>query len=169
MPTKKVFYSFHFDNDVMRVQLIRNIGSLEENKPVNPNDWEEVKRGGDIAIRNWINASMNNKECVIVLIGEQTASRKWVKYEIEKAWSEGKGVLGIYIHNLSCANKYKTTGDGRCAQGNNPFYQFTVYNGQRLSSIVPCHNPSALDAYGDISRNLEAWVNNAISIRKKYS
>ncbi len=29
-----VFYSFHFDNDVMRVQQIRNIGAIEDNKPV---------------------------------------------------------------------------------------------------------------------------------------
>ena len=28
-----VFYSFHFDNDVMRVQQIRNIGSIEGNSP----------------------------------------------------------------------------------------------------------------------------------------
>ncbi len=26
---RKVFYSFHFDNDVMRVQQIRNMGVLE--------------------------------------------------------------------------------------------------------------------------------------------
>lgn len=37
---------------------------------------------------------------MVVLIGEDTAKRKWVKYEIKKAWNEGKGVLGIYIHNL---------------------------------------------------------------------
>lgn len=28
-----VFYSFHFDNDVMRVQQVRNIGSIEGESP----------------------------------------------------------------------------------------------------------------------------------------
>ena len=31
MARRSVFFSFHFDNDVMRVQQIRNIGSLEDN------------------------------------------------------------------------------------------------------------------------------------------
>ena len=35
-----VFYSFHFGNDVMRVQQIRNIGSIEGNAPTTPNEWE---------------------------------------------------------------------------------------------------------------------------------
>lgn len=30
MTKRRVFYSFHYENDVMRVQQIRNIGVLEE-------------------------------------------------------------------------------------------------------------------------------------------
>ena len=40
------------------------------------------------------------RSCVVVLIGSETASRKWVQYEIEQGWKRGKGVVGIYIHNL---------------------------------------------------------------------
>jgi len=36
---RQVFYSFHYDNDVFRVQQIRNIGMLEENTPVSVNEW----------------------------------------------------------------------------------------------------------------------------------
>jgi hypothetical protein len=32
MAKKQIFLSFHFDNDVMRVQQIRNIGVLEGNE-----------------------------------------------------------------------------------------------------------------------------------------
>ena len=81
-----VFYSFHFDNDVMRVQQIRNIGSLEGNAPTTPNDWERLKRTGNNAVENWIDQNMKYKRCVIVLIGSETASRPWVQYEIIKAW-----------------------------------------------------------------------------------
>lgn len=48
---RQVFYSFHFDNDVMRVQQIRNIGVVEGNKPVAPNNWEQIKRS-EYAVKN---------------------------------------------------------------------------------------------------------------------
>ena len=46
MVKRQIFYSFHYKNDVMRVQQIRNIGALEDNKPVSVNEWENVKRIG---------------------------------------------------------------------------------------------------------------------------
>ena len=39
MPKRQVFFSFHFKNDVMRVQQIRNIGVIEGNTPVSPSNW----------------------------------------------------------------------------------------------------------------------------------
>lgn len=63
MPKRQVFYSFHFDNDVMRVQLIRNIGVIEGNTPVSANDWEELKRKGDSAVEKWIDENMKNRLC----------------------------------------------------------------------------------------------------------
>lgn len=155
MAKKPVFYSFHYDNDVMRVQQIRNIGMLEGNNPVNPNDWETVKRGGEASIKRWIDENMKYKQCVIVLVGSDTSQRPWVRYEIEKAWNDGKPIFGIYIHNLKCPR------NGTCRKGNNPFKLFTLEDGRALSSIVPCYDPISYDAYGDISRNLEKWVNAA--------
>jgi hypothetical protein len=61
---RQIFYSFHFANDVMRVQQIRNIGAFEDNKPVSVNDWEEVKKKGDAAIEKWIDDNMNYRSCV---------------------------------------------------------------------------------------------------------
>lgn len=160
MAKRQVFYSFHFDNDVMRVQQIRNIGVIEDNKPVSVNQWEEVKRKGENSIKRWIDENMNYKSCLVVLIGEQTANRKWVKYEIEKAWNDGKGVVGVYIHNLRCPRS------GTSNKGANPFEQFTLTNGKKLSDLVECHNPWSLDAYNDIKNNLESWIEDAIKQRK---
>ncbi len=157
----QIFYSFHFDKDVMRVQQIRNIGTIEGNAPVSVNDWEQVKRGGTKAIENWIDQNMKYKNCVVVLIGEDTADREWVKYEIKKAWSDGRGLVGIYIHNLKCPR------NGISQQGKNPFDQFTI-NGRSMSSIVTCYNPSSYDTYGDIKNNLERLVEEAISVRNNY-
>ena len=61
---RQVFYSFHYKNDVMRVSQIRNIGALEDNKPVSDNDWEEVKRKGDDNVKKWINDNMKYRSCL---------------------------------------------------------------------------------------------------------
>lgn len=158
---RKIFYSFHYDNDVFRVQQIRNIGELEENKPVTPNKWEEIQRGGKVAVKKWIDENLRGKSCLVVLVGTKTAERKWVKYEIQQAWENGLGVMGIYIHNL------KDPRYGTCACGKNPFSNFIVEN-KLMDTIVKCHFPNPYDAYNDIAANLETWVEEAILIRQKW-
>ena len=51
-------------------------------------------------IESWIDNQMAKRSCVVVLIGENTAGRKWINYEIKKAIELDKGIVGIYIHNL---------------------------------------------------------------------
>lgn len=156
---RQIFYSFHYDNDVFRVQQIRNIGALEDNKPVSANEWETVKKGGDSAIEKWIDDNMKYRSCVVVLIGAKTANRKWVKHEIQKAWKDGKGLLGIYVHNLSCPR------NGKCSPGPNPFAQFTFKDGNGNVKSIPCKNPSSINAYNEIKDNLEDWIEEAIRNR----
>lgn len=155
-----VFYSFHFDNDVMRVQQVRNIGSIEGNSPTSPNEWERLKRTGRAAVQNWIDQNMKYKRCVIVLIGSDTAGRPWINYEIEKAWKSGKALLGIYIHNLNCPR------NGTCRKGRNPFDEFQFNDGTKLSSFVPCHDPNPGNAYNEISNNIANWINHAIQNKR---
>ena len=83
--TRKVFYSFHYKTDVTRVQMVRNIGVLDKNPLVAPNKWEELKRKGDKAVKDWIDSNLKGKSCLIVLIGEDTANSKWEDYEIRQA------------------------------------------------------------------------------------
>lgn len=158
MAQRKIFYSFHFNNDVMRVQQVRNMGVVDGDEPVSPNAWEEVKKKGDPAVKKWIDDNMNGKSCTIVLIGTETHKRPLVRYEIERAWTEGKGVLGIHIHNLKCPN------NGTCSKGTNPFDSFTFkLNGTVVTPKV--YDPKASDAYNDIKTNLSAWVEAAIKQR----
>ncbi len=161
MPKRQVFFSFHFNNDVMRVQQIRNIGVIEGNTPVSVNDWETVKRRGDTAIRQWIDSNMKYHSCVIVLIGSETSNRKWVKYEIKKAWEEGKALLGIYIHNVNCPR------NGKSRVGSNPFNAYNI-NGVSMADIVPSYNPSSGNAYADIANNMDSLIEKAIRIRNSY-
>lgn len=159
MAKRQVFYSFHYDNDVFRVQQIRNIGALEDNKPVSANEWENVKRGGEASIKKWIDDNLRYRSCVVVLVGEETANRKWVRYEIEKAWELGKGLVGVYIHNL------KDPRTGKSSKGKNPFEQFEFDDGTKLSSVVKCYNPNPNDTYNEIKDNLEDWIEEAIASR----
>ncbi|MDY0011462.1 MAG: TIR domain-containing protein [Rhodocyclaceae bacterium] len=154
-----VFYSFHFDNDVMRVQQIRNMGMIDGNEPVSKNDWETVKKKGDAAIEKWIDDNMKYKRCVVVLIGTDTHKRPWVIHEIKKAWEDGRGLLGIHIHNLNCPN------NGTCSKGKNPFGQFTFQKNGKVV-VPPVYDPPASNAYNHIKDNLAAWVEGAIALNK---
>jgi len=134
---KSVFYSFHYDRDVQRVQLVRNINALEGQPLLNSQNWEEVRRKGDAAIQRWINDEMAYKKAVVVLIGQQTASRPWVIYEIEKAWADKKPLLGVRIHGLS---SFGTTDKA----GPNPFEKTSVGAG------ISVFDPTVQDWYGKV-------------------
>ena len=92
---RRAFYSFQYKPDNWRASQVRNMGVVDGNKPATDNDWEKVIKGGDKAIKKWIDGQLNGRSCTIVLIGKSTAGRKWIKYEIEESWNNGKGVLGI--------------------------------------------------------------------------
>lgn len=153
---RKVFYSFHFDNDVMRVQQIRQMGALEGDEPVNPNIWEQIKRT-EKGVKDWIEKNLNGKSCLVVLIGSKTSERPWVNYEIRRAWELNKPVVGVYIHRLNCPR------NGCDSKGSNPFENFTfTRNGVIVKPLV--YEPKASDAYGDIKENLATWIENAIKL-----
>ncbi len=157
---RQVFFSFHYKNDCRRAAQIRSIGVIEGNAPISDNNWEKLKNTGENSVKDWIKKQLNMRSCLVVLIGEETASRTWVLYEIEEAWNLGKGVLGIYIYNI------KDPVTGKCKKGNNPFEQFTLKDGRKLSAVVECYNPASNDAYNDIAKHIADWVENAIQTRK---
>lgn len=159
---RRVFYSFHYEPDNWRASQVRNIGAVEGNQPAKDNDWETVKRGGDAGIERWINDQMSGRTCTVVLIGAQTAGRKWINYEIIKSWNEGLGVVGVHVHGLLDRNQ-KTS-----AMGSNPFDPITFPSGKRLSQVVKTYNPpghNSKEVYGWISANLAAMIEEAVRIR----
>lgn len=162
---RQVFYSFHYGPDNWRVSQVRNIGAIEGNNPVSDNEWETVKKGGDYAIKQWINSQMKYRSCTVVLVGSKTANRKWVNYEIIKSWDDGKGVVGIHIHGL------KDRMGNTSPMGGNPFDHILYdYFDKRLSSIVKCYNPQGFGSkgiYGWIERHLSNAVEEAIQIRNQ--
>ena len=94
---RKAFYSFHYNPDYWRASQIRNMGVIEGNNPVSDSEWEEISIWGENAIKKWIDGQLNGKSVAIVLIGTKTAGRKWINYEIKKAWNNQKGLFGSFF------------------------------------------------------------------------
>lgn len=163
---RKIFSSFHYKPDNWRAATVRSIGAIEGNKLASDNDWESVTSGGDAAIEKWIAEQMKGTSCVVVLIGENTAGRKWINYEIKKGWNDGKGLLGIHIHNL--LDRYQR----QSAKGSNPFIGFTLGGDKKdLSSVVKTYDPrcsTSTDVYNSIRDNIVDWIEEAITIRNNY-
>ena len=164
MATKRrVFYSFHFEQDSWRAAEVRNMGVLEGKQPASDNDWENIKRREGTAIKRWIDDQLHGRTCTVVLIGQKTAERKWIKYEIERSWELNKGLVGIYIHNL------KDCRQNQSIKGKNPFENIRV-NPKKLSEIVKTYDPpyrTIKYVYGHIKDYIADWIEEAIKIREK--
>lgn len=162
---RQVFYSFNYGEDAWRASQVRNMGIVDGNRPATDNEWQDVSRGGSAAIRRWINQQMKYRSALVVLIGANTANRYWINYEIEHAWKEHMGVVGIYINRL--LDQY-----GRATYaGQNPLDAFLIQNVQ-LSSIVPVLIPSGLtsrEVYADIELNISKFIERGIEIRSRYA
>ncbi len=158
---RRVFYSFHYQQDVFRTGQVRNSGAVEGNKLASDNDWEKVKAGGDEAIKRWIDGQLTGRSCTVVLIGAETAGRPWIKHEIQKSWEKRMGLLGIHIHRLLDQNGNPS------GKGQVPFVGLQL-SGEPLSEIVRTYDPPGTDSkavYGHIAANLEDWIEAAIKIR----
>lgn len=150
---KTVFFSFHYERDVHRVHLVRNINALEGQALLNAQDWESVRSRGNQAVEDWIDEQMRYKRAVVVLVGHQTASRPWVIYEIQKAWTERKPLLGVRIHGLSSMGNVDRPGA-------DPF------DAAGLGSAgIPLFDPTRSDSqatYGALRLNLAAWSDQGV-------
>lgn len=162
---RRCFFSFHYIPDNWRASTVRNIGAIQEgSRSVTDNEWESITNGGAPAIQRWIANEMHGKSCTIVLIGANTANRKWINYEIEKTWADKKGIVGINIHRILDRNRMQS------AKGANPFDYVRIGN-TPLSWIAKVYDPPYADSqpvYNYIASNVERWVDEAIAIRGRY-
>lgn len=100
---RRVFFSFHYQRDVWRVNQIRNIPNITGCSAAGFQDaslWEEAKKKGDTAIKKLIDDGLNNTTVTVVFVGEKTAGRKYINYEIEQSIGRGNGIVAVQIHHL---------------------------------------------------------------------
>ena len=120
---RRAFFSFHHVRDAWRVGQVRNSWVTKDRETAgfwDAAEWEEVKQE---KIREWIDAQLTGTSVTVVLIGAQTSSREYVKYEIERSIERGNGLLGIFIHNMKDVNGQTDT------KGTNPLpARYSVYD-----------------------------------------
>jgi hypothetical protein len=104
---RRVFFSFHYERDIWRANVVRKSWVTQDRESAGFWDaslWEKAKKEGDDAVRKLIDEGMKGASVTAVLIGMETSSRKWVRYEIRKSYEEGKGILGVFIHGIEDAD-----------------------------------------------------------------
>lgn len=101
---RKVFFSFHYDNDVWRANVVRNSWVTKPNTEaagfMDAADFEELKRKGKSAVEKWIDGQLIGTSVTVVLIGAETLQRPFVLYELKKSYERGNGILGVYIDQI---------------------------------------------------------------------
>jgi hypothetical protein len=100
---RSVFFSFHYQRDIVRVNQIRNLPEVVDKAAAGFKDsslWEEAKKKSDEAVKKLIDDALHGTSVSVVCIGSQTAGRKFINYEIQKSIDRGNGLLGVQIHHL---------------------------------------------------------------------
>jgi hypothetical protein len=155
---RKTFFSFHYKNDVSRANIVRNSWVTKPNTEaagfVDSADFEKVEKDGQAAIEKWIRDQLYGTSVTVVLIGSDTSTRDYVKYELQQSYTRGNGMLGIYIHqikdfngNTSAKGSNHFGAIGKDAMGKDVFF----------STDYPCYDWKDDDGYN----NMGAWIEDA--------
>jgi len=100
---RRVFFSFHYQRDIWRVNQIRNLPEIIGDAAAGFQDaslWEESKRKGDDAIKKLIDYGLAGTTVTVVCVGTETANRKYINYEIDESIKRGNGLVAVQIHHL---------------------------------------------------------------------
>lgn len=102
-----VFFSFHYQRDIWRVNQIRSMPNIIGCAAAGFQDsslWEEAEKKGEAEIKRLIDKGLEGTSVTVVCIGAKTAGRKYINYEIQKSIDRGNGIVGIQIHELKDQN-----------------------------------------------------------------
>lgn len=156
---RKVFFSFHYQNDISRVMTVRNrwvtyAGQLASGI-VDKAEFETVERQGKQAIESWIDKQLQGTTATIVLIGEETLKRPYVQYEICESLKRNNAVIGVYINNIKDFSQ-------RTSRACSRHIVIGYYNDHK-----PAYFDDVADAiydyvYDDGYTNLDFWVERAV-------
>lgn len=149
---RQTFFSFHYQRDISRVNTVRNahaFAKLERKGIFDHSLWEKTRLQGDPALQRLINTGLDGASVTVVLVGLETANRRWVKYEIKRSIESGMGLVGVDI------TKIKNFQGQTDPTGANPFTKFGVVDYDKKPIRIYGWNKD--DGYN----NLADWVDAA--------
>ena len=109
---RRVFFSFHYDNDITRSMIVRNSWVTQGKEAagfIDKASFEQIKRQGTDAVHRWIDKQLEGTSVTVVLLGSETLNRPFVHYEICKSLQKGNAVIGVHINGLKDMRSLKTS------------------------------------------------------------
>lgn len=100
---RRVYFAFDY-RDVFRVNQIRKAGEFVDIAKAgfaDASQWEKLKKKDDAAITKAIDDTLVSTSVTVVCVGERTANRRWVKYEVSASKARGNGLLAVYLPGVS--------------------------------------------------------------------
>ena len=67
--------------------------------------WESARKTGPTAVKRLINGGIEGTTVTCVLIGSQTYSRPWVRYEVMRSVRKGNKIIGVHINSIRGKDK----------------------------------------------------------------
>jgi hypothetical protein len=119
---RRTFFSFHYKPDVTRAWVVRNSwvtklaqGERDDAGFFDSSVFEAAQRESDEVLKRFLREGLKNTTVTCVLVGSETALRRWVRYEIFQSFMRGNGLLAVRVHSIPGFNKLPSPA------GSNPF------------------------------------------------
>src|SRR5438445_13666900 len=107
--TSRVFFTFHYEDvKTFRANVVRKHSVTKQQGDAGFFDasiWEDAKRYGDESLKRLVNTNLENTSVTCALIGSDTWSRRWVRYEILKSYDRGNKLMGVHINSIADKNR----------------------------------------------------------------
>jgi hypothetical protein len=139
---RRTFFSFHYRSDVSRSYVVKNSQIVKDHEDagfLDSSAFEKAKNENPDSLKRFLRKEMDGSSVVCVLIGADTATRPWVRFELLQALWDGRGLLGIRIHAIQDLNKRTTL------PGTNPFDVLGIY--VVGTKVYLTERPSILDQW----------------------
>ncbi|MBL0112520.1 MAG: TIR domain-containing protein [Saprospiraceae bacterium] len=149
---KRVFFSFHYqDVSDFRANVVRQHWVCKPDREVagffDASIWESAQKVGDTALKKLINENIHGTSNTCILIGSDTYSRRWVRYEIFRSFHSLNHLFAVHINSIRDKDRnFKTNGP-------NPLN----YAGIHVSSDGITVQPKELNYYWENSIDYPKW------------
>lgn len=122
---KRVFFSFHYQDVIdFRANVVRQHWVTKPDREAagffDASIWQSATTMGDTSVKRLINGALDGTSVTCVLIGSQTHTRKWVRYEILKSFRKGNSILAVHINTIKARDQTNK------AKGVNPLSRLGV-------------------------------------------